>query len=349
MGSGEDTAGKIRKWRSPSASRMPVDFRELAMRLADSIESLARQLTGEAPTSRNGARLRFRAQGSLAVVVAGAERGTWFDYDPPASGRPPGPKGVAGGDALDLVAHFRGCGRAAAATWAQAWLGDARLCEYSAPPARPAARPVRKVRVSGTLELARQIWFEAVAAEALNSLVPNYLASRGLRFEAGLPLRFHPACPRGAERWPAMLALLTDPISGETCGVHRTFLARDGQAKAPGPMPTKMMVGRAGVVRLALDDEVTTGLGIAEGIETSLSVMQGFGWRPIWAATSAGAIRAFPLLPGISALTVFADADSAGLTAAQACADRWRDAGAESRICAPPAGDFNDLAGSCAA
>jgi hypothetical protein len=82
---------------------------------------------------------------------------------------------------------------------------------------------------------------------------------------------------------------------------------------------------------------------LAEGIETSLSVMQRFGWRPLWAATSAGAIARFPLLPGLDALTVFADADDAGLAAARRCAERWADAGREAHIAAPPGGDFNDI------
>lgn len=72
-----------------------------------------------------------------------------------------------------------------------------------------------------------------------------------------------------------MLALMTDPLTGGPCGVHRTFLAPNGRGKAPGQ--SKMMAGAAGVVWLAPDTEVTLGLGIAEGIETSLRVMQGFG------------------------------------------------------------------------
>lgn len=141
-----------------------------------------------------------------------------------------------------------------------------------------------------------------------------------------------------------MLALMSDPLTGEPCGVHRTLLARDGKAKAPGPLPAKMMCGAAGVIRLVPDADVTSGLGLAEGIETSLSVMQAFGWRPVWAAASAGAIRNFPPLAGIEALTLFADPDGVGIEAARRCAERWSEAGREARICIPPAGDFNDLA-----
>lgn len=104
-----------------------------------------------------------------------------------------------------------------------------------------------------------------------------------------------------------------------------------------------MMAGHAGVIRLSPDVEVTGGLGLAEGIETALSVVQGFGWRPVWAAASAGAIARFPVLPSIEALTIFADPDGAGLRAAEECAGRWRAAGREARTVAPPAGDWNDV------
>ncbi len=88
---------------------------------------------------------------------------------------------------------------------------------------------------------------------------------------------------------------------------------------------------------------MTTGLGIAEGIETALAVMQRAGWAPVWAATSAGAIRRFPVLPGIEALTVFADMDGAGLNAARDCCRTWAAAGWEARLLAPPAGDWDDV------
>jgi hypothetical protein len=86
------------------------------------------------------------------------------------------------------------------------------------------------------------------------------------------------------------------------------------------------------------------GLGVAEGIETALSVMQGFGWAPVWAATSAGPIRSFPVLPGIDCLTIFRDHDTAGNDAAEAAAQRWIEAGREASIVVPPipGEDWND-------
>jgi hypothetical protein len=271
------------------------------------------------------------------VVIGGADRGSWFDHE---AGQ--------GGDALALVAHLRRQPVRDAWEWALAWLGFRDGAEGPAPATRPVAPPPaqRDASPPATLDLARRLWREAVAADAPGSLVRPYLAARGLALEPGAPLRFHPDCPRGGERWPAMMALMSDPVTGEPCGVHRTFLARDGSGKAPiggKGEPAKMMAGAAGVVRLVPDEGVTIGLGLAEGIETALSVMQGYGWRPVWAATSAGMIRTFPTLAGIDALTIFADADGAGRDAAMHCANRWAADLREARICAPPAGDFNDL------
>ena len=71
-----------------------------------------------------------------------------------------------------------------------------------------------------------------------------------------------------------MLALMTDPLTGQPVGVHRTFLLPDGSAKAPvitrgdTVLESKTILGTWGVIRLTPDDEVSRALGIAEGIET---------------------------------------------------------------------------------
>lgn len=288
--------------------------------LAPWIADIARELAGAAPSGRSRDALRFRGRGSLSVIVAGPERGRWYDHE----------AGI-GGDPLGLIAHLRQCPMRDALDWARRWTGGAVAPRVEPPePARPAP---------DTAALARALWQEA--APARGTAVEAYLRGRGLHLPGDAPIRFHGHCPRGRERLPAMLALMSDARSAEPCGVHRTFLAPDGDGKAPGQ--AKMMAGRAGVIRLVPDEDVTHGLGIAEGIETSLAVMQRLDWRPVWAATSAGAIARFPVLPGVEALTIFADRDGAGLAAAQACAGRWRAAGAEARVMAPPAGDFDDM------
>lgn len=152
---------------------------------------------------------------------------------------------------------------------------------------------------------AADIWARSIPIAG--TLAETYLSSRGLSYD-GDALRFYPG-------GRAMVALITDAVTGEPCGIHRTFLDRDGNRTE------KKMLGRAGggVVRLTADDEVTTGLTIGEGIETCLAS----DFRPVWACLSAGAVKTFPVLPGVEALTVLADHDKAGIEAANACGERW--------------------------
>ncbi len=84
---------------------------------------------------------------------------------------------------------------------------------------------------------------------------------------------------------------MTDPLTGEPTGVHRTFHPKDATKIE------RKMLGRQGVIRLSPDEEVTLGLGITEGIEDGLAVLLS-GWAPVWASSSAGAIERFPVLGG---------------------------------------------------
>jgi hypothetical protein len=138
-----------------------------------------------------------------------------------------------------------------------------------------------------------------------------------------------------------MVALVTDGPSASPIGIHRTFLARDGNGKAP-VSPVKMMLGpcRGGVVRLG---EVSNALMVGEGIETCLAAMQATG-TPTWAALSTSGLRALQLPANITRVVILADGDDAGEAAAQNCARRWSAEGHDVRIARPPAGtDFNDV------
>src|SRR5262245_43960118 len=121
---------------------------------------------------------------------------------------------------------------------------------------------------------------------------------------------------------------MTDAVSGESIGIHRTFLAADGSKLE------RKMLGRQGVVCLSPHSTVTMGLGITEGVEDGMAVLLS-GWTPVWVATSSGAIGRFPVLAGVEALTIFADADGPGIREAEKCADRWRSAGRDVCIAAP--------------
>ncbi|MBI3441576.1 MAG: toprim domain-containing protein [Proteobacteria bacterium] len=209
---------------------------------------------------------------------------------------------------------------------------------YSPPPSAATDDSQKKI------EYALNIWQQCLPAAG--SLVEIYLKHRNLSLIPDAPVRFHPVCPRGKERLPAMVSLMTDAVTNEPCGIHRIYLKDDGSGKVDSE-PQKAMLGRAtgAVVRLSSDDAVTTGLGIVEGIENGLAIL-GFGFAPVWSALSAGGISGFPVLPGIEALTIFADHDNAGLNAARACASRWAGAGNEVTIRKPlkAGSDWNDIA-----
>lgn len=295
--------------------------------LAAQIQTLAPQLLGLVPSSKSRTEWRFRTRGSMAVAIAGQDRGLWHDHE----------AGI-GGDALDLVAYTRNCDRKEAWRWSMDWLGQSPTAALPAftpvPETRRAAREPQEQR---SVDLARTIW--AAAIPPSGTVIETYLRSRGLQLQPGAPIRFHPLCPRGMDHLPAMVALMTDPATNAPIGIHRTFLQPDGSGKAD-VKPTKMMLGTAGIIRLSRDEDSTMGLGICEGIETGLAILQLIQWGPIWACGSAGGIARFPVLPGIEALTIFADADDqgAGLLAAQSCAEHWTAAGREVTIQTPPAG-----------
>jgi hypothetical protein len=275
---------------------------------------------------------------SCRIHSGGAKSGLCRDFS----------SGEKGGDALDLVALVCCNGDIGEAVkWARAWLG---LDGNTPPPARPAAAPVRQMQREPQ-QPAYQPWRRILAEStaAVGTLAEIYLRNRGLRLPNDGGILFHAACPFGTERHPAMIAVMTDPATNQHVGIHRTAIAPDGSGKAKIASP-KMMLGGGGVIRLTPDEDVTHGLGICEGIETGLAIIQRAGWSPIWAASSAAGIASFPVLAGIECLTVFADHDAVnrfgkqpGIDAARQCAARWHAAACEVHIKLPPIGlDWDD-------
>jgi len=148
-------------------------------------------------------------------------------------------------------------------------------------------RDDNKVRTANALKL----W--CAGRQPDETLVHNYLRSRGIRI--GLPgsIKFHAGLkhPTGSI-WPAMISLVTRGSDNRPIGIHRTYLSRGGGGKAP-INPNKMMLGMCGggAVRLA---PAIGPLMIGEGIETSLAAMQATG-HPVWAALSTSGMRTLEL------------------------------------------------------
>ena len=196
----------------------------------------------------------------------------------------------------------------------------------TAPGASVSAKTYRPWR-----DISEHLWDSSEPCKG--SLAETSLQRRGCR----LPppdgdLRFLP----GRADYPAaMLARVTDTLSAEPISLHFTRLNPDATKTAD--KPKRLLTGHrkaGGVIRLWPDDAVTHGLALSEGIESGLAAAHGF--TPVWAAIDAGNLGAFPVLEGITSLTVIADHDDAGLHATTTCAQRWADAGREARIAIPP-------------
>lgn len=215
-------------------------------------------------------------------------------------------------------------------------------------------------------EFAASLWQEAKIIGCTPA--ETYLHGRGIDLPGDLytgeVLRFHPACPFRLDsgetiRLPAMLSAMVNAETNLFQGVHRTALQSDGsgKGKVTGLASAKKMLGSSSgaVVKLTPDEDVTTRLNIAEGIEDALTVLGNFGISPIWATMTSGTMKVFPVLSGIEALAIFANNDlpklcggrlhQAGNEAAQACAARWVANGREASIWLPPrvGSDFNNL------
>jgi putative DNA primase/helicase len=190
-------------------------------------------------------------------------------------------------------------------------------------------------------DFGRELW---AASKPLAGVALDYLAARRCRIPpADGDLRYHASLkhPSGYVG-PALVARITDAVTGEPLSLHRTWIKADG-GKADVEPPRLLLAGhrkQGGVIRLWPDETVTHGLGVAEGIESALSLA--WALDPAWACIDAGNLAAFPVLPGIAVLTIAADNDLAGQNAADECAQRWADAGREAFITTQKQNDLND-------
>ncbi|WP_319796612.1 toprim domain-containing protein [Nitrobacter sp.] len=300
---------------------MTTDLATVRAALSASMNDLARHLYGE-PNRRMSSRreLRFGRKGSLAVVIDGPKAGSWCDHE--AGG---------GGGPLDLIMHSRECSFRDALDTARDFLGAA-LPDATHEPPEIVLQATDSEDETRRIASAMSYWNRS--QDPRGTIVETYLASRCIVLPdgvAGEVIRFC-AGPR------MMVALLRDIHTNEPCGIHRTLLNVDGSKIE------KKMLGRAkgAAIKLSRDEDVTHGLHVGEGIESTLSFLMA-GYAPAWALGSAGAIAAFPVLSGVECLTIFGENDKAGDGAADVCADRWLEADREVTFATPQHGDGNDI------
>jgi hypothetical protein len=206
--------------------------------------------------------------------------------------------------------------------------------------------PLLPLAARDTAAIARQLFAQAVPVHG--TLGEVYLKARGiavipgpqsLRFLSKLAYREH----REArfEHWPGLVAAARDK-TGRLTGIQRTWLMRDGSAKAPLADPRRAL-GKLLGSAVRFPGRLREPLVIGEGIETMLAIKSACPELSAAAALSARHLAAFELPPGFPALVISADKDLAGLNAANVLARRAQEKGAAFvRILCPAGADFND-------
>jgi len=209
--------------------------------------------------------------------------------------------------------------------------------EAPAPPSSPPtiAAPAPSHREQQNRKTAQRIWDQA--RPATGTPVAAYLCSRGIDIDPPFALRWHPRCWHSEARaeLPAMIARV-EHVERGFLGISRTYLARDGAGRWRRWDRAFLGPIGGGAVRLA---EPSPGepLIVAEGIETTLAVMQGLPGRG-WAALSAWGIETLALPAAAAEVVIVADHDRSGTgeRAARRAADRWVAEGRSVRIALPP-------------
>jgi hypothetical protein len=242
------------------------------------------------------------------------------------------------GDVIAFVQHIDNCDFRTAV---QTLGGDETR------PIRPAPKPTApQDDDAANTARALALWEEGSPIDG--TLAEEYLRRRYLELPGDdEALRYYSPCPFGTGTYPCLLALFRDIVTNEPKAIHRIAIGPAGIKIG------KRMLGRVAgcAVKLDADADVEHGLAVGEGIETMIAArMRGF--RPAWALGSAGALKNFPVLPGIESLSIVVDHDppdkngrQAGQEAAAECSQHWTLAGREVRRIVPrrQGADMGDL------
>jgi hypothetical protein len=248
-----------------------------------------------------------------------------------------------GGDVIKLIQHLDGIDFPAAL---EKLAGSRRAPpRESLQPVKREGRAPQRSEQSSTGNALR-LWGEA--RNRSGTLAETYLTGRGIHLDEDFShvIRFHPACPFGKERSPALVSLIRNIESDKPQGIQRTALNADGTAIKRNGKTFRMTLGPAkgGAIKVDEDAHVTQGLCVGEGVESVLTGRQ-MGYVPAWALLSDDGIASLPVLAGLEGLTIFLENDERNQNqqAANECGLRWRKAGRDAFILRPEIGnDLND-------
>jgi putative DNA primase/helicase len=248
----------------------------------------------------------------------------------------------ARGDILSLIKGLA-CGGDSkkAYRWALDWLGEDK------PPIKVKRAEPKPPQYETLSPNACLIWANAKPITP-DDPAGQYLLVRGCELPhpdgdlRWLPSHPYPySCGRG-HTGPALIGLITDVRNASrSISLHQTWIATDGSGRKAfdclSHIPDELRpdsrltlahhTTKGGCIRLWPDDAVTLGLGVGEGVETSLTLAREI--TPVWSMINASAIAELPYLRPIKSITVAIDRDQAGEKAFEALAERWSVAGAE--------------------
>ena len=164
---------------------------------------------------------------------------------------------------------------------------------------------------------ARRIW--QAAQSIANTAGERYFINRGISIEIPPSIRFAPALkhPDTGLYLPAVVMAVQN-CEGQVAGVQRVYLKANGTGKALVSRP-KMAKGviAGGTVRLG---PAGRELGLVEGAETALSVMELHPGLSVWAALSVSNLGNVVLPPEVVTVHLFLDGDKPGSPAAATAA-----------------------------
>jgi hypothetical protein len=174
------------------------------------------------------------------------------------------------------------------------------------------------------IERAQNIWGEAV--DPRGTAAEEYLRSRALKLPddlAGDVLRFHRRVPWRNENTgqteliACLIAAFRSVDDDQITAIHRIRVDRPER----WPKTERLMLGvvHRAAVKLGCPNGKLT---IGEGVETCMAATQ-LGLGPTWAVGSVGAISFFPVLDGVSQLTILAEAGTASKRHVRICGRRW--------------------------
>jgi len=231
------------------------------------------------------------------------------------------------GDLLDMIQAS--CGlpdlRSAMAE-AERFLG----CSPEPPP-----RPVSFGKKSSNTEIARRLYTSS--RPLAGTLGEAYLNKRGIVLREGMgALRFHPRAWFDAKTYRPAIIVGVHDNAGRLTGINRMFLDKNAnliERRALGELNGH--AARIGPIN-------ARHLLVGEGLESTLSFTVTHPGQALAATLSSAHMAAFAIPSGVSRLTIAADNDPAGRSAAARLRARAIESGNGVEVHYPRLEDFND-------